>query len=415
MGNTMKKMSALLIMLILGLAGISALSFYVQPVKALYSVVEIDINPDGSITPSDAPINNVGNITYTLTDDINITAHPGYYSAGIRIKRSNIIFNGNGHTLMGHGGGGIAVSGVDNVTIENTTVNGFETCIGFDDSYNNIIRGNNFSGDRIGAVVRFIWSGNNTIDGNSITNGNYGVELAYSCNNNTFTRNYIANNTFWAITLHLGAGGCNFYHNVISGPVLNDGPASTWDNGYPSGGNYWVGYVSPDLYCGPYQNITGGDGIGDNPLQVSYLPNIDHYPFMLVSICNVSQTPVGNVLPTDVVRVNATVTHLYPLEQVILNCTYTNSSATWTASINMTNLEDNVWNATIPPLPIGTNITYAIIARDNAGNSISSEAQGYEFEYPVVPEFSSLFLLPLFVLATFFVIVCKKRRLRPSI
>jgi hypothetical protein len=135
---------------------------------------------------------------------------------------------------------------------------------------------------------------------------------------------------------------------------------------------------------------------------------------MFVSVCNVSQTPPkDNVTSVDIVRVNATITHLNPLEQVILNCTYTNSSATWTSSTNMTNLEDNVWNATIPSLPIGTNVTYTIIAQDNAGNSINSTSQGYTFDYPVIiPEFPTYALLPiLFVAALSAALVLRRKRI----
>jgi parallel beta-helix repeat protein len=381
-------------------------------VKALYSVVEIDINEDGSITPSDAPIDNINNTFYTMTDDINITAHPGYSSAGIRIKRSNIIFNGNGHILKGHEGNGFVLGTIGNVTIENSTATGFGCCISFGDSYGNAIRGNTFCGFGPGSVVNLWRSGNNTFDGNSITNGGWGVEMAYEGPNNTFTRNYIANNSDWTIGWHLGGGGAFFYHNVIGGSIAAMyGPACTWDNGYPSGGNYWIGYVSPDKYSGEYQNVTGGDGIGDNPKALD-ADDIDHYPFMMLNICNVSQTPTkDNVLSTDMVGVNATVTHYFPLEQVILNCTYTNSSATWTSSINMTNLENDIWNGIIPSLPVGTNVTYVIIVQDNAGDSINSTSQGYTFDYPVViPEFSTYALLPILFVATLFAALVFRRK-----
>jgi parallel beta-helix repeat protein len=351
-----------------------------------------------------------------MTNDVNITAHPSIYSAGIRIRRSNIIFNGNGHILMGNGADGFAMWGSDyvtNVTIENSTATGFETCLLLDYSHNNTIKGNTFYGSS-GSVVVVQNSNNNIIDENSITSGTYGADLVYYSANNTFTRNYIANNTAWSIAVHQGAGGDIFYHNIISGNAISvDGPASTWDNGYPSGGNYWSSsnYVSPDLFSGPYQNETGADGIGDQPYQVYGSANIDHYPFMMVSICNVSQTPPeDNVLSTDIVSVNATVIHVNPLEQVILNCTYSNSSTTWTNIINMTNLGDDVWNGIVPPLPVGTNVTYAIVAQDNAGNSISSENQGYNFEYPVVPEFPSILILPLFFMATLLAVIINRRK-----
>jgi PKD repeat protein len=50
---------------------------------------------------------------------------------------------------------------------------------------------------------------------------------------------------------------------------------NVWDDGYPSGGNYWNDYAGTDLYSGPYQNETGSDGIGD-----TWYPVGDHYPLM---------------------------------------------------------------------------------------------------------------------------------------
>jgi hypothetical protein len=136
---------------------------------------------------------------------------------------------------------------------------------------------------------------------------------------------------------------------------------------------------------------------------------------MFVNICNVSQNPPKDIVTSaDAVSVNATVTHLNPLEQVILNCTYTNSSATWTSVINMTNLEDVLWNGAIPSLPVDTNVTYVILAQDNVGNSISSTSQGYTFEYPVViPEFPTYALLPILFVATLFASLVFRRKRIP--
>ena len=55
---------------------------------------------------------------------------------------------------------------------------------------------------------------------------------------------------------------------------------NSWDNGYPSGGNFW-GYYPPedDIYSGPDQDIPGRDGIRDTPKYI-YTHGVDRYPLM---------------------------------------------------------------------------------------------------------------------------------------
>jgi len=72
------------------------------------------------------------------------------------------------------------------------------------------------------------------------------------------------------------------YHNNFLGNasrISSWNSNSTWNIGYPSGGNYWSNYTGVDNYRGPYQNETGSDGIGDTPYQVDQF-NKDNYPIM---------------------------------------------------------------------------------------------------------------------------------------
>jgi hypothetical protein len=57
------------------------------------------------------------------------------------------------------------------------------------------------------------------------------------------------------------------------------GSVIAWDDGYPSGGNYWSDYTGLDLYKGANQTVAGSDEIGDTPYTVD-ANNIDHYPLM---------------------------------------------------------------------------------------------------------------------------------------
>jgi parallel beta-helix repeat protein len=133
-------------------------------------------------------------------------------------------------------------------------------------SSNNIISANNIEENSIGLSIHR--SSNNTISGNNIRNNmgglwwlwwSCGIELLGARFNSIYHNNFI-NNTKHVIVIG------ETHHNI-------------WDDGYPSGGNYWDNYTSVDVYCGLYQNKTGSDGIGDTPYIIDP-NNVDHYPLM---------------------------------------------------------------------------------------------------------------------------------------
>jgi len=128
-----------------------------------------------------------------------------------------------------------------------------------------------------------------------------------------------------------------------------------------------------------------------------------------LNVINVSQTPSpDNVTPEDPVKVNASVTDdIGGVRTVILN--YTNQNGTWTA-INMTNVEENIWNATIPASPYGTNVTYIIIAEDNLNNTITTQEMGLEYQYQVAPELQTILGPLILIVATMLAAMVHKRR-----
>ena len=73
------------------------------------------------------------------------------------------------------------------------------------------------------------------------------------------------------------------YHNNFSNNGQNacDYGNNTWDNGYPSGGNYWDDYSGSD---------TNDDGIGDEPYPIPCGISQDRYPWVMfeTGIANVS-------------------------------------------------------------------------------------------------------------------------------
>jgi len=120
---------------------------------------------------------------------------------------------------------------------------------------NNTIFGNDVKSDRSG--ITLLMSSNNTVYGNKITNSDRGIMIEESPSNivsgNNITGNEIG---IWLIV----ASNNTFYHNLISNtqqvydyswdhpphsPSIN-----AWDNGYPSGGNYWSDYAGVDVKSG---------------------------------------------------------------------------------------------------------------------------------------------------------------------
>jgi parallel beta-helix repeat protein len=144
---------------------------------------------------------------------------------------------------------------------------------------NNItIRNLNLSYTTVGVQL---WQSNNSaiINNNITANKQDGVELYYS-NNNSFSGNNIANNSWHGIDLHYSSGN-KFYHNNFYSydRVYSHDSANVWDDGYPSGGNYWKYYADFDLKSGSGQDQPGSDGIGDAPYIID-ADNRDRYPLM---------------------------------------------------------------------------------------------------------------------------------------
>jgi parallel beta-helix repeat protein len=145
------------------------------------------VNSDGSVSPSNAPISNVNNVTYTFTGNIS---YPTYY--GIVIERNNIVIDGNGYTEQGNqSSNGISLTDTSNVTIKNINIENFQNGFSLSASNNTIVSGNNVTANTyVGIMLGASFS--NSISGNSITaNSGFGVGLfsssENSINGNTFT------------------------------------------------------------------------------------------------------------------------------------------------------------------------------------------------------------------------------------
>jgi parallel beta-helix repeat protein len=148
-------------------------------------------------------------------------------------------------------------------------------------SSNNSIIGNNITAN-INLGVDLDHSVSNTISGNNITNNAYGIYFWFSYYNNTVSENNITNNGYGVYLMSSSyifpSLNHRFYHNNFIGntmQVCSVDSMNIWDDGYPSGGNYWSDYV--ERY--PDAKELDGSGLWDTPYVIDE-NNQDHYPLM---------------------------------------------------------------------------------------------------------------------------------------
>jgi hypothetical protein len=248
----------------------SATAFFNRPY-----MLELTIKSDGSImvcqvSPSyeefQAPdlINRTGNV-YTLTADVEEYA--------VVIKRSNIVFDGAGHTIhapfdwvnssLQFENSGLRLEEVNNVVVKNLEVIGENPTSIFLVGSNCLV-----TNVKTQKALSVNSEGFNTITESNIT------ELALWRGNNLVSKCNIS-----SIFLMDWSGSNVFDQNNFLSNNSTDGfPVETysgnfWDNG--SMGNYWSDYLTKY----PNASEIGNTGIGDTPYVIN-ADNVDYYPLM---------------------------------------------------------------------------------------------------------------------------------------
>jgi len=263
-------------------------------------------------------------------------------------------------------------------------------------SDNNLVSNNSVLYNDPGITLGY--SAFNVISYNNVSNNSIGIEIQQPSNNNTICHNNIIKN--------------NVQASSVSGAV------NVWDDGYPSGGNYWSNHAGTDMHSGPSQNLTGSDGLGDILYTID-ANNTDNYP--LTAPISIFDAGTWNRKAYNIDFVsNSTISdfHFNPDDGAFIRFNITGESGTVgfcrvTIPKSLLWVEDG-WTVLVGGEPItdyttisDENYTYLYFTYNHSTKTVL--IQGTH----VIPEFPSALILPLLVIFTLVAVALSKRKQLP--
>jgi parallel beta-helix repeat protein len=284
---------------------------------------------------------------------------------------------------------------------------------------NDTVSGNNLTNNYAGVGLDLRCS-NNIVSRNNVTTNKYGVWLGTSCSYVTVSENDIADNGY-GVYISSSSNDTFFHNNLVDNAqqVGRQWPSTNaWDEGYPSGGNYWSDYLTK------YPNAAENDssGIWNTPYVIG-TNNTDRYPLMAPCHTFDAGTWNGVAYSVDTVS-NSTLSNFSfnaTAKTLTFNVTGTNGTMSFCrvaiplSLMSCANLKD--WIVTVngtqlrpPNLNITTDANYTYIYFTYHHSTETAQIQSTT----AVPEFTPFMLLPLFMIITLLgaIILRRKRGLK---
>ena len=233
----------------------------------------------GGYIPADAGQVILANCSDVVVENLNVSTG----SLGIELGFSSRSVIANNTASWNDYGGIVFYNSDNNIVTNNSAVSSGYSGISLrQSSHNNTFTYNNASSN-IWRGILIVGSDDNTVINNTVSDNYFaGIYLDEFSNDNIIAGNNISDNER-GIHAHEDSSQNRIYHNILIDNTLqafDDSGSNEWDNGYPSGGNYWSDYSGVDEKSGPNQNEEGSDGMGDTPYDISGGASEDRYPLM---------------------------------------------------------------------------------------------------------------------------------------
>jgi parallel beta-helix repeat protein len=230
-----------------------------------------------------------------------------------------------------------------------------------DFSYNEVVRNTLTAND--GISIALMSSNSNIVVGNDILNNGFGIWLSSSSADNVVYQN-------------------NFVSNLQQAHFEPPSFPNIWDNGYPSGGNYWSDYNGTD---------ENQDGLGDTGYTIC-TNNTDSYPLIgmfsvFIAISGQHVTTISNSTVSDF-QFNGTA------------IMFSVSGIEGTTGFCRVSIPKSLMNATYRVFVNGAEVASNLLPLSNSTCGYLYFSYNHSTqEVTIIPEFLSWLILPPFIVA----------------